>query len=569
MRNVIAVLLLGGTALLPALPSSAVLPNTTSQANQPGTAEQDQAKTVDIQLLGINDFHSAFPTSFAMTPAGPVPAGGAAYLAAHFDRLQRTNPDGTLRLSAGDNISSTTLHGTALHDEPGITALSMMRLDASSVGNHEFDEGLAELRRMENGGCHPLDGCAIPEFKGASFPYLGGNVVDTTTGKPAFTPYIVKEVKGVKVGIVGVTYKNTLKEAPGPTTPLDTLDEAATVNKSVAELKAKGVRTVVVLIHQGGGQTGGGLPNQCNNLAGPIKDIVQKFDSEVDAVFSGHTHNAYNCEVNGIPVIQTSGHTREIMRINLTVDRTSGNPTAHRAENITVSHDIQPDAEVAALRRKTDEQAQRLLDRPVGLVARDLTTVRNAAGESTIGHVLADGRLAATAAPGNGGAQIAIQPPYGGGIGGDLLVHPVGNDMSNLVTHSEALRVVPFSNMLVTMTLTGAQVERMLEQQWCGQGTQRVLGISQGFTYTYDNSKPSCDKIDPATIKLNGTVINPAADYRVTANSFIATGGDGFSVLTEGTNRVEKVRDIEAFESHIRARSPLQAPTLGRVTRLN
>ncbi|MEV4167630.1 bifunctional metallophosphatase/5'-nucleotidase [Nonomuraea dietziae] len=546
MRNLLAALLLGGTALLPV-----------------------KADTVDIQLLGINDFHSALPTSFAMTPGGPVEAGGAEYLAAHFDRLQRENPEGTLRLAAGDNISSSTMNATLQHDEPGIEALNLMRLDASSVGNHEFDEGVAELRRMENGGCHPIDGCARPNFKGASFPYLGANIVDTTTGKPAFAPYIVKELKGIKIGVIGVSYKNTLREAPGPTTPLEARDEAQAVNAYAAELKAKGVRTIVVLIHQGGGQTGGGLPNQCNNLAGPIKDIVMKFDPEVDAVISGHTHNPYICEVNGIPVTQTSGHTRELTRIRLTIDRATGNPTAHQAENITVTHDIEPNGAIAALRRESDQYAQRLLDRPVGLIHRDLTTLRNAAGESTIAHALADGRLAATSSPETGGAQIAIQPPYGGGIGGDLLVHPTGNEMSNLVTHGKALRVVPFSNMLVTMTLTGAQVERLLEQQWCGQSTARVLGVSKGFTFTYDNAKPACDKIDPATIKLNGAVVNPAGRYRVTANSFIATGGDGFSVLTEGTERVEKVRDIEAFESHIRANTPLQPPALGRITRLN
>ncbi|AQZ63994.1 5'-nucleotidase [[Actinomadura] parvosata subsp. kistnae] len=546
MRNFLIALVLGGTSLLPA-----------------------RAETVDIQLLAFNDFHSAFPSSFATTESGPVPAGGAEYLAAHLDRLQRDNPRGTLRLSAGDNISSTTMNMTALHDEPAIEALNLMRLDASVAGNHEFDEGLAEFRRMENGSCHPIDGCAVPGFKGADFPYLGANLVDTTTGKPALTPYVVKEVKGVKVGIIGVDYKNALKEAPGPTAPLEGRDEAEAVNTYTAELKAKGVRTIVVLIHQGGGQTGGGLPNQCNNLAGPIKDIVQRFDPEVDAVISGHTHNPYNCVINGIPVTQTSAHTRELTKVVLTVDRATGNPTAAKAENVTVTHDIRPDARIAALRRTYDQQGQKLLDRPVGLLARDLTATRNAAGESTIGHALADARLFATAAPENGGARIAIQPPYGGGIGGDLIVNPTGNEMSNLVTHGKALRVQPFSNMLVTMTLTGAQVERLLEQQWCGQSTARVLGVSQGLTYTYDNARPACDKIDPATIKLDGAVIDPAASYRVTANSFIATGGDSFSVLTEGTERVEKVRDIEAFESYIRAKSPLQAPALGRVTRVN
>ncbi|WP_049556363.1 bifunctional metallophosphatase/5'-nucleotidase [Nonomuraea sp. SBT364] len=551
MRNLLATLLLGGTALLPGQAATAT---TTG--------------TVDIQLLGINDFHSALSSSFAMTPDGPVEAGGGEYLAAHLNRLQRDNPNGTLRLSAGDNIVNSPA-SAVLHDEPAIEALSLMRLDASSVGNHEFDRGLTELRRLREGGCHPIDGCALGRFKGASFPYLGANIVDTTTGKPAFDPYYVKTVKGVKVGVIAVTHKRSLFEAPSPTAPLEGRDEAEAVNTYVGELKAKGVRTIVVLLHQGGGQTGGGLPNECGNLAGPVKDIVARFDTEVDAVFSAHTHNPYNCVINGIPVTQTSGFGREITRLNLTVDSATGNPVAAKADNITVSHDIRPDARVAALRRRADEQAHRLMNRPVGLITRDLTAARNAAGESTIGHVLADARLTATSSAETGGAQIAIQPPYGGGIGGDLYVSATGNDLPNLVTHGEAIRVQQFGNMLVTMTLTGEQVERLLEQQWCGQTTARVLGVSQGFTFTYDNARPACDKIDPATIKLGGTAISPTGNYRLTANSFIAGGGDGFSVLTEGTDRVEKVRDIEALEAHIRANSPLQPPALGRITRLN
>ncbi|NUW32983.1 bifunctional metallophosphatase/5'-nucleotidase [Nonomuraea sp. SMC257] len=545
MRNLLMALVLGSTSLLPA-----------------------RADAVDIQLLTFNDFHSSLPSSFAMTPEGPVEAGGAEYLAAHMDRLQKDNPHGTLRLAAGDNIISSPA-SAVMNDEPAIQALNLMRLDASSVGNHEFDRGLSELRRLENGGCHPIEGCSVPGFKGASFPLLGANIVDTTTGKPAFDPYLVKEVRGVKVGIIGLTHKNSLFEAPSPTAPLEGRDEAETVNAYVAELKAKGVHTIVVLLHQGGGQTGGGLPNQCNNLVGPVKDIVAKLDPEVDAVVSAHTHNAYNCTINGIPVTQTSGFSREVTRINLTVDRATGNPVTAKAENITVTHDIKPYGPISVLRRKSEEEAHRRLDKPVGMITGDLTAVRNAAGESTMGHALADARLFATSAPENGGAQIAVQPPYGGGIGGDLVVSATGNDLPNLVTHGEAMRVQQFRNNLVTMTLTGTQVERLLEQQWCGQKTARVLGVSQGLTYTYDNAKPACDRIDPATVKLNGTVVDPAAKYRLTANSFIASGGDGFSVLTEGTERVEKIRDIEAFESYLRARSPLAAPALGRVTRVN
>ncbi|GAA2803807.1 bifunctional metallophosphatase/5'-nucleotidase [Kribbella solani] len=567
-KPIVALMLLAGSVLLPTQAGAVSLgPDQAAQAE--AAAGKPQSKTVDVQLLGLNDFHSGLTSSFGMTPNGPVPAGGVDYLAAQLDRLQRTNPTGTLRVAAGDNISSTSVNATLQHDEPTIDALNKLRLDVSSVGNHEFDEGLTELRRMQNGGCHPIDGCSVPGFSGAKFPFLAANIVDPKTGEPFFPPYIVKKVNGVQVGIIGLTHKNSLKEAPGPTAPYDGLDEATTVNKYAAELKANGVNTIVVLIHQGGGQTGGGLPNQCNPLNGLIVDIVKKFDPSVDAVFSAHTHNAYNCEINGIPVIETSGYGREIARITLTVDRATGDVVGHKAENVTVTHDIKPDPSLTRLVQASNLRSQPLVDKPVGMIAGDLTATRNTAGESTMASVLADARLNATKAADKGGAQIAIQPPYGGGIGGDLIVSPTGNDLPNVVTHGEALRVQPFSNMLVTMTLTGTQVERLLEQQWCGQTTARVLGISQGLTYTYDAAKPACDRIDPATIKLNGTPIDLAANYRLTANSFIATGGDGFSVLTEGTDRVEKVRDIEAFESYLQANTPVRPPALNRVTRLN
>ncbi|NUR90368.1 MAG: bifunctional metallophosphatase/5'-nucleotidase [Nonomuraea sp.] len=538
----------------------------------PGFPAQAADSTTDIQLLGINDFHSGMPSSFLATPDGPIEAGGAEYLAAQFDRLQKENPRNTLRLSSGDNISSAALPMVALHDEPGIQALSMMRLDASSVGNHEFDEGLAELRRMQNGGCHPVDGCMTGNtFKGASFPYLGANIVDKATGKPAFDPYLVKELDGVKVGIIGVTHKNSLWEAPAPKPEIEGVDEAETVNKYVAELKDKGVHTIVVLIHQGGGQAGGGYSNDCNNLTGAIKPIVEKFDPEVDAVLSAHTHNTYNCVVNGIPVTQTTGYGREITQVKLKVDRASGNPVSVTAKNVPVTHDIRPDERVLQLKRKTAALGQELLDRPVGMIAGDLTAQRNAAGESTIQTVLSDARLAATSPQDKGGAQIALTPPYGGSIGGDLIVSPTGNDVPNLVTHGEALRVQQFGNYLTVMTLSGAQLEQLLEQQWCGQDARypRVFGVSAGFTYTYDAAKAPCDRVDPATMKLNGTVIDPGADYRVAMNSFIASGGDAFKVPLEGRDRVEKVRDIEAFESYLRAKSPVAPPALNRITRLH
>src|SRR6478609_5488725 len=246
------------------------------------------ARSVDVQLLAINDFHGNLrPPTGSSGFVGTTLAGGVEYLATQMKALEATNPDGTLEIAAGDLIGASPLISAAFHDEPTIEAMNSLGLDVSAVGNHEFDEGVDELLRMQQGGCHPTDGCLDGDgYAGASFQYLAANVVDKTSGLPIFPAYTVKNVHGAKIGFIGLTLKGTpdIVSAGGIQT-VNFLDEATTINAATQELKALGVRTIVVLLHEGGFQNGSGTTiNSCQNMSGAVLPIVAHLDDEVDMV---------------------------------------------------------------------------------------------------------------------------------------------------------------------------------------------------------------------------------------------------------------------------------------------
>ena len=272
-------------------------------------------KTVDVQLLAINDFHgnlqppsgsggrigsAANDDACIASPTTCVLAGGFAYLADDVKDLEATNPNGTLVVSAGDNIGGTPLVSAAFHDEPTIEALNQIGLDVSAVGNHEFDEGVDELLRIQNGGCHPVDGCDTGHtYAGADFPFLAANVVYKDTGEPILPAYTVKTVGGVKVGFIGLTLKGTpLIVSANGIQDVNFLDEATTINAAAHDLRTQGVHTIVVLIHEGGAQSVATAPSTidtCTGMSGAIVDIVHQLHPSISLVVSGHTHNAYNC----------------------------------------------------------------------------------------------------------------------------------------------------------------------------------------------------------------------------------------------------------------------------------
>ena len=539
------------------------------QAPPPCSAED--AAPVDLRILAINDFHGYLrPPSGGIRISDPddvtrkiaVPAGGAEHMATLVKELRRGRKN-TIFVAAGDLIGASPFLSAMFHDEPTVESLSMMGLELASVGNHEFDEGKAELKRMQNGGCHPVDGCQGPHaFLGAKFHYLAASTIEKDTGKTIFPPYEIRQFDGIPVGFIGLTLKGT-PDIISPTSAagLEFRDEADTVNASVAELKARGVEAIVVLIHEGGFPTGD--YNECPGISGAIVEITKKFDSAVDVVVSGHTHQAYVCQIDGRPVTSGDKYGTLVTAIDLKLDPKTRDVVSARADNVIVrSNSLPKDARQTALIEAHDKVSAPIANRRAGSITETLSRVPGAAGESALGDIIADAQLAATKADGNGGAVIAFTNP--GGIRTDIVRKEDG-----AVTYAELFASQPFRNQLVTLSLTGGQIRNMLEQQWLDPRRPRILQVSKGFRYTWDAAKPYGEHVIAASISLNGELVDPLRSYRVTVNNYLSVGGDGFTVLKEGTAQRFGVFDADALYTYFQANSPIAPVATERIARLN
>ena len=526
---------------------------------------------IDLRMLAINDFHGYLrPPPGGITIADPedktkkitVAAGGAEHMATLVREL-RDGRKNTIFVAAGDLIGASPFLSAMFHDEPTVEALSMMGLNISSVGNHEFDEGKDELLRMQNGGCHPVDKCQGPHaFAGAKFRYLAASTFEKTTGKTVFPAYDIREFDGIPVAFIGLTLKGT----PGLVSPvgiasLEFRDEAETVNALIPELKARGVEAVVVLIHEGGLPTGD--YNECPGISGPIVDIVRKFDKAVDVVVTGHTHRAYVCEIDGRLVTSGDKYGTLVTAIDLKLDPATRDIVSAKADNnIVRTATLAKDPEQTALLQAYDRLAAPIANRPAGSVTATLSRVPNAAGESPLGNIIADAQLAATHAADKGGAVIAFTNP--GGVRTDITRKEDG-----AVTYADLFASQPFRNQLVTLTLTGKQIKDMLEQQWLDPKRPRILQVSRGFSYAWDSSKPDGERVLTERMSLNGQQLDLAASYRVTVNNFLSVGGDGFTVLTQGTAPLIGVYDTDALHAYFQANSPVGPATVDRIVRIN
>ncbi|MBR1235072.1 bifunctional UDP-sugar hydrolase/5'-nucleotidase [Bradyrhizobium sp. AUGA SZCCT0182] len=526
---------------------------------------------IDLRILAINDFHGYLrPPQLGIRIADPedktkktfVAAGGAEHMATLVKEL-RDGHKNSIFVAAGDLIGASPFLSAMFHDEPTIEALSMMGLDISSVGNHEFDEGKAELLRMQNGGCHPVDKCQGPHpFLGAKFRYLAASTFEKATGKTVLPAYEIKTFEGIPVAFIGLTLKGTPNViSPESAAGLEFRDEAETVNALIPELKARGVEAIVVLIHEGGLPTGD--YNECPGISGPIVDIVRKFDRAVDIVVSGHTHQAYVCEIDGRLVTSGDKYGTIVTAIDVKLDPVSRDIVSARANNTIVRTETYArNPEQTALIEAYDRVAAPIANRPAGSITETLSRVPNNAGESPLGDVIADAQLAATSAPANGGAVMAFTNP--GGVRIDITRKEDG-----AVTYADLFASQPFRNQLVTLTLTGKQIKDMLEQQWFDPKRPRILQVSKGFSYAWDNTRPDGERILPERMALNGAPIEPAGNYRVTVNNFLAVGGDGFTILTQGTAPRIGVYDIDALNSYFLANSPVAPGAVNRIARIN
>lgn len=555
---------------------------------------------MDITLLGFNDFHGnlepprqAVVAKNAQRQSVAVPAGGAAYLAQAVAERRAASRHVAV-VTAGDMIGASPIVSSLFLDEPTIEALNLMKVDFAATGNHEYDQGADELLRLQNGGCEKFtskEPCQLSKpFKGAAFQYLAANTI-RDDGKPLFPSTGVKffEQDGLRIGVgfIGMTLKNTPHMVrPSGVKGLRFTAEALTANALIPQLRAQGADVIVVLVHEGGSTTNSLQDNSCQGLSGDIVPILEQLSDEVDVVISGHTHRAYLCDYAKVnpkkPFLLTSGglYGTLLTEVKLTVDARTRRVSQKSARQNIVQGEaytgstgvvaLQPDfpvfgadAGVAQLVARYKAAAQPLAAMPVGRLAAAALRMPHSNGESVMGRMVADSILAATQDGAVGGAQVAFM--NSGGVRADLVP-----DASGQVTYGQLFSVQPFGNTLMVMSLTGEQIRQVLEQQF-NSGTNtvdapRILQVSQGFGYRFDRSQNAGQRV--SDIRLNGRPLDMAQTYRVGLQSYLGTGGDNFSIFTQGTEVVGGMLDVDALVEHVRAQSraaPMALPLQERI----
>ncbi|MFE1890312.1 bifunctional metallophosphatase/5'-nucleotidase [Streptomyces microflavus] len=579
-------------ALVAAMPAGA---HDRGNGHGHGHGHGHKPRTVDVQLLSFNDLHGNLepPAGSAgnvseTQPDGTVkaiPAGGVEYLATSLRTARKGNPY-SVTAAGGDMVGASPLLSGLFHDEPTIEALNKIDLDVSAVGNHEFDEGATELARLQNGGCHPVEGCYEKgkKFKGADFPYLAANVTKEKTGKPLLKPYTVWKKNGVKIGFIGVTLEGTpdIVTANG-VKGLEFHDEVKTINKYAKELDRMGVKSIVALIHEGGAPASTSYNYDCDSpgagdgISGPIVDIAKGITPKVDALVTGHTHQAYVCTVPdpaGKPRMVTSASSfgKLYTDTTLTYDRRTNDivRTSVKSANHVVTRDQPKATDMTRLIERWNKLAAPIANRPQGWISADINGRGSTAPEKPLGNVIADAQLEGLAPADKGGAEVAFMNP--GGIRADLVHKASGSEGDGVVTYGEAFTVQPFTNMMNVVDLTGAQLVTALQQQVSGsnEASPKILQVSKGLTYTLDLTKTGAARVVTDTIKLNGAAIDPAKTYRVAMNEFLAGGGDGFAALGQGTNKLVGASDLDLFNAYLAAHStasaPLAPPATDRIT---
>jgi 5'-nucleotidase len=580
-------------------------------------------EAIPVQLIAMNDFHGRISLtsggdSELVTAPGPdgvfgenergesddvvTVVGGSANVASTVQRLQTAfrqvvgGSAASFFVGAGDLVSASPFESSVFKDEPTIEVLNAIGLDVSSVGNHEFDRGTGELRRISaatdgrytddvtacEGVVPGVDGCfGVDEhaFTGAEFPYLAANVVSGDTGEPMLPPYeVLSTPTGVRVALIGVVTETTPTiVSPTGITDVEFIDEADAVNRWVPVLQEEGIEAIGVLMHEGGEATGPAAldPNGCDQLEGPVVDINDRIDPAVDLVVTAHTHQAYNCLLpvaGGEPrlVTQAGFYGRLVTDIRLTLDRRTGDvdrSATYAATNVPVTREA-PDLRVQSIVDYWNGRAAEAGNVVVGEVTGDLLRARNAAGEpvrddeSVLGTFVANAQLAgAQAVPELGSPVVAFMNP--GGLRTDIaFAGSAAGEGDGRVTFREVFDVQPFSNTVNAITVTGADIKAVLEQQFpsAARASTLLLSTSDGFGYQYDPARAESDRVFACSITIGGQPVDPAGSYRVAANSFLVAGGDSFTAFTNGTAPVTGPLDVDTAVSYLAANSPLIPP---------
>jgi len=525
---------------------------------------------LEINLVALNDFHGNLePSKYTYTPPGAtqprtIQAGGIDVLKGALDAFRKDDPD-LLFVAAGDLVGASPAVSSMFADEPSIVAMNRMGLVASSLGNHEFDQGPKELLRQQHGGCdspRPDKACRFaPDFKGAGFTYLAANVVDARTGKNLVPGWRIVDVKGVKVGLIGAVLHDLASVTVAASIKgLAVGDEAASINAVLPAMRAQGAQVFVVLIHEGGFADQSYDKVDCNTLHGPIVAITKKLDPAIRLVISGHSHTAYLCKVDGRVVTQADAYGHLLSRIRMTLDPRTKAVEDIQVRNVVMAPDaFKPDPGLSAYLADVRAKSRAELDKPVARIAGALSRHEMPSGESALGDVIADAAVAATR---DQGAQVGFMNP--GGIRKDLEAGEGG-----VVTFGQAQAVLPFGNTLVVMDLTGAQLRRVLEQQWDRPASSEpsILAVSGSVAYAWDGTQPPGRRV--TSVKVDGAPLDDNRTYRVVANNFLAGGGDNIPMFAGGTRRVETgLRDLDSLIAYLQKHPELGGASLAAPQRI-
>ncbi len=537
-------------------------------------ADSQRPGQVSVQILAINDFHGHLAPG---TTVNGRPVGSAPVLAAYLKKAQRDFPGYTLIVNAGDQVGASPPESALLQDEPAIMFMNLLGNDHCSaddrlnpagnlvgtLGNHEFDEGVGELKRLLLGGNSPKGPFLENPWRGATFPVVSANVVSKDTGKPIFPPYVIKAVDGIPIAFIGAVLKGTKDMVtPSHVAGLEFLDEAQAINSYLPEIKQKGVHAIIVLLHQGGRQKSYQGPTRPgDNVSGAVKKIVWGLDDGVDVVISGHTHTFINALIPNrhgqeILVTQAWAYSTAYADIILNLSRETRGVVSKSATIVTTWADagpgLSPDPKAAALMHAAQEKVAPLTQRKVATAAADIDRTQSPAGESALGDLIADAQRKAV------GADFAFMNP--GGIRADI--------RAGEVNWGELFTVQPFNNYVVKMELTGQEIYDLLNQQFPpGVNSPRMLQVS-GLTYTWDSKIAPPGRI--TEVRRDGKPIDRAATYTVAVNSFLAEGGDKFSIFPEGKNRTTGPQDLKALCDYLQSRpQPFNAKIEGRIEKVN
>lgn len=559
-----------------------------------------------VQILSFNDYHGHVEPGTPGTIDGSFDddkrAGGAEFLSAKLTELrQASTADNSYTVAAGDLIGGSPFFSGLFHDEPSVETLNAMDLDYSGVGNHEFDEGTTELMRMQNGGCHPVDGCYFTdydanmpgdqEFAGADFKWLAANVTeDSPDGTDDFEDTIADwavetTAGGKKIAFIGMTLEGTDElVAPAGIVGFTFEDEIAAANQAVIDIQMADptVEAMVLMLHEGG------LPspfaiNGCAGISGPIVTIAEGLNSEIDAIVTGHTHQPYTCSFddpddNPRPVVSAWSFGRVVTEMIIELDATTGEvdrDTFNMVNHPVLQADLTADPVQTAIIADWTPLAKATGNLPVGQIGETINRGGSPTGsdrgvESAAGNLVADAQLASTEeAPLS--AEIAFMNP--GGLRSDLVFEQSdAMEGDGVVTYGEAFTFQPFNNTMFVLDMTGEQIISVLEEQ-CqpGDSSRPVLhlGVSDGFTYdlAITTQGSVCTAVEVSNVKLDGIALDPDGIYKVAVNNFLADGGDNFDTFAEVAqgDRKPGPQDIDALNEYLLANSPVAAPGTDRV----